>query len=89
MTEGANRKEEAHVNKVRLLKVVNAVLAIVFITQAVTGLVMFFDINIVNLRYVFSTHKYSGLALIVLLMIHLSLNWSWVRSTYFSKRRQA
>lgn len=68
-------------NKQRLLKVINPLLAIVFISQAVTGL------GHEHIRHeVFEkVHSIGGLLLVLLVAIHLILNWSWVRNTLFKR----
>ncbi|MBF0123112.1 MAG: DUF4405 domain-containing protein [Candidatus Omnitrophica bacterium] len=70
-------------NKVKLLKAVNFVLFLLFIVQGLTAIGMFFDVNIVNLRYVELVHKCNGLLVIMLIVTHITLNWAWLNSTYF------
>lgn len=73
--------------KMQLLKVINPILFIVFVTQVAMGLVMFFNLNFINLRRAFLIHKYNGLLLIFLWLIHITLNWSWVKATYFLRKK--
>lgn len=72
-------------NKNQWLKFVNPVLFFVFVVQAVTGLVIFSQWNIPPLGVIFEIHKYNGLMMIVLAMIHLTLNWNWVKANFFNK----
>ena len=72
-------------NKMKFLKVINFILFFVLIAQALTILVMLFDLNIVNPHYLVLIHKVNGLFLIVLVIFHIALNWTWLKSTYFKK----
>jgi cytochrome b561 len=76
-------------NKFKLLKVLNPVLFIVFVIQALTALDMVFDLNFVNTQLVFNIHKYNGLLLIVLIAFHIFLNWAWVKANIFKKQNPA
>ena len=76
-------------NQLKVLKTVNVVLFLCVLIQAITGLVIFF-LN--EGRWVERTgdiHKYNGLVLVVLIGIHLYLNWSVIKNHYFKKQPAA
>jgi hypothetical protein len=70
-------------NKAQLLKVTNLVLFISAALQIVTVLAL--PLNI-NKRMFFEIHKYNGFLFIALIIIHLALNWSWVKATYLKRK---
>jgi uncharacterized membrane protein YraQ (UPF0718 family) len=70
-------------NKQKALKVVNILLALMVIgilTSAISH--DFIDEEIFE-----KVHPLGGFTLIVLVVIHLILNWSWVKSTYFKVKK--
>ena len=64
-----------------LLKIINPVLILVFILQAGTGVFR----NMLPYELFSAVHKPAGLGLVVLIFIHLYLNWNWVKSVFFKK----
>jgi hypothetical protein len=68
-------------NRVKWLKVVNAVLFILILWQALTGLAR----DSIPQEVFEILHPTGGLVLVVFAMIHLYLNWGWVKSVYFEK----
>ncbi|HNV87263.1 MAG TPA: DUF4405 domain-containing protein, partial [Candidatus Omnitrophota bacterium] len=62
-------------NKVKALRWVNSVLFVLFSIQVITVVIMFFQIKVPNLQFVFQAHEYNGLLLIATALVHLSLNW--------------
>ena len=78
-------------NKVKLLKVTNILLFLSMVSQALTGIVLFFNIFVTKAEFfemMDEIHKYNGLVLTVLFLFHLILNWGWVKMQ-FSKRSVA
>ena len=69
--------------KADLLKIVNIFLALDFLIIAGTALLRDF---IIETGYYRQFHAYPGFILIVLVAIHLFLNWKWVKTTYFKKK---
>lgn len=69
--------------KNKMLKLLNPVLAVLIVTQALSGLLRFqlppevFDV----------VHEGGGVTLVIGAGLHLILNWAWVRNTY--RRRAA
>ena len=68
--------------KNRILKILNPVLAVLLISQIASGL------SGMSLSYkVFNVvHKGGAFVLMACALVHIALNWSWIRATYFKKR---
>jgi hypothetical protein len=62
-------------NKARALKILNPVLAFLFIVQIASGL---FGIA-------YQGHRALGLLLVAVIGTHLFLNWGWVRANLFKR----
>jgi hypothetical protein len=67
--------------KATLLKIVNALLFLDFIALAGSGL---FHLSIPNDVYS-KAHPALGIALSVLLLLHLVLNWTWIKNVFIKK----
>jgi len=69
--------------KNKMLKLLNPILAVLIVTQALSGMLRFhlppkvFDV----------VHEGGGVVLVVGVGLHLVLNWAWIRNTY--RRRAA
>ena len=75
--------------KTTLLKIVNGLLFLCFVVQF-TGIILF---NLIGLDppafyYSLSMHKNVGLAIGVLILAHLYLNWGWIRNTVFGAKKK-
>ena len=70
-------------NKSEILRYVNLPLALSFLLQGVTGLIIFLELKLAIKELIFEIHGYNGLCLIFLGGFHTVLNWSWVRATFF------
>jgi len=64
-----------------LHKILNPVLVVLFVNQAVT--VLFLDELPVKVFQIF--HKGGGAVLLSLIALHFILNFNWVKANYFSK----
>jgi uncharacterized membrane protein len=64
-----------------LHKILNPVLVVLFINQALT--VLFLDELPVKVFQIF--HKGGGALLLALIAVHFILNFNWVRANYFAK----
>ena len=64
-----------------VLKVLNPILLVLFISQAATGL---FHAKLSHETFEL-LHEGGGILLIVLVAIHLTLNLNWIRANYFHK----
>ncbi len=69
------------------LKTWNIFVLILFIWQGITSLIFILGFGEV-FGYFWGTHKWTGLALIIVLVVHLILNWKWVSNTYFKGGQQ-
>jgi hypothetical protein len=69
--------------KATLLKVLNPVLMLLAFVQLVT--IVFLLITYIEM--VAEIHKWNGIALVMAALAHLILNWNWVVSTYFRKKK--
>jgi hypothetical protein len=63
------------------LKILNPILVVLFINQAVT--VMFLDELPAWAFQIF--HKGGGATLLILIAVHFILNFNWVKANYFAK----
>lgn len=68
-------------NRMNLLKIVNPVLAVLALNQAITGL-----LSDLLPRPVFEViHQGGGIAFAITAGLHVFLNWNWIKSTYLRK----
>lgn len=69
-----------------VLKLINPLLFLSMSVQVATGLVLMFGL-FVSSPVIFSAitelHEHNAILLIILILIHLSLNWGWVRANFF------
>ena len=69
-------------NKVTILKILNLILALIVINQALTGLLHdFIPADTFEL-----IHKGGGIFLILGVVLHIIFNWKWIRLNYFPKK---
>jgi cytochrome b subunit of formate dehydrogenase len=67
-------------NKFKVLRIVNPLLILVFLIQAVTGIIFTFVSNIPYVQLLAAIHKYNGVLMVVLVIIHVSMNWGWIKA---------
>lgn len=72
-------------DKVKLLRIVNPILFISFMVQAATASVMVLHIRVPHLRSIMELHEYNGILMVILVAIHVTLNWGWIRANFFKK----
>lgn len=70
--------------KQTVLKVVNPLLFIAWASQGVTGTLL--KTNVISFDAFRLFHPRIGYAVVVLGLIHLILNWSWVKTALFGIR---
>jgi hypothetical protein len=70
--------------KATLLKIVNIIVALLFIVQAGSGIG-----HSVLPDQVFAIHGTTGLVFAFFVVLHVILNWAWIRSNVFKKRKPA
>jgi membrane-bound ClpP family serine protease len=68
-------------NKVKALKILNPIVALLFLSQAVTALLIF----LAGDAFV-PAHLIGGGCLVLCGSAHLALNWAWVKMQYFKKQ---
>lgn len=71
-----------------LLKILNLILLLSGIIQIFTGLSLalrMFSSNINMLRAVAELHEYNGFVFTGLVLVHILLNWAWIKRQYFTK----
>ncbi len=69
-------------NRAKWLKRVNVLLFIFLLYQAMTGLLS----GVMNGDVFEVIHPAGGVILVVLGLIHIGLNWGWVRSVFFARK---
>ena len=71
-----------------MLRYVNLPLALSFLMQGVTGLIIFAEIKLPIKELIFGIHEYNGLCLIAFALAHIYLNWGWIRVTFFPAKKR-
>ena len=69
-------------NKNIILKYLNILLGICFIIQALTGGWLSFAPN----NFVAELHEFFGPVFVIVVLLHFSLNFGWIKTTYFKKK---
>ncbi|MDD5223009.1 MAG: DUF4405 domain-containing protein [bacterium] len=70
--------------KVKALKIVNLLLFLAFIFQALTGIgQIIIDADLLPL-----IHKLGGVLLLIFAVIHLILNWGWVKANFLKANNE-
>lgn len=70
-------------NKLLFLKIVNPLLFVLVLLQGVTVLLSKFT---TPPDWFWELHEYGGYGIFALALLHLILNWSWVKSNFFPKK---
>jgi hypothetical protein len=73
-------------NRLKWLVVINAALFFSVFLQITTGVMLFFDILVSKSELISRVHAYNGFLFVVLLVMHLVLNWGWIKSNLFKRR---
>lgn len=72
-------------NKQKLLKIVNPLLGVCFLGVAGTGVLH--DLIPPEIYYV--AHPLWGYCFVGFALLHVVLNWSWIKSNYLAKKKKA
>ena len=72
--------------KSELLKIVNPLLALIFLSQALTG-IFHGPVKEVSYEAYEIIHGIGGYVFVFLVVCHFILNWSWIRSTFFKRNK--
>ena len=67
------------------LKVLNPILGLLFISQAATGILH----DLLPHEVFEISHGVGGLLLVIAAVIHVILNWSWVKATFLKRKPKA
>lgn len=70
-------------NKLKLLKIINPVLGISLILQALAITAMILEIAP---RWLFKMHKFNGVIFIIIAIFHVTLNWGWIKANFMKKK---
>ncbi|MDD5260208.1 MAG: DUF4405 domain-containing protein [bacterium] len=73
-------------NKIKLLKFVNFVLGISFLVQAISVVFMVLE---KAPGWLYKLHALNGMVFIVLVFVHIALNWAWIRANFLKKKVEA
>lgn len=73
-------------NKAKLLKWVNLVLFICAAIQVTTGLMMALRLFTKQMEFIGELHEYNGFIFSAIVLTHLTLNWNWVKVTFFKRQ---
>ncbi len=68
-------------NRTNMLKYINPVIAILIVSQLLSAL----SKDILPDEVFEVWHKGGGILLLIGVLLHLFLNWGWVKSTYFKR----
>ena len=65
------------------LKIVNPLLGLLIINQALTGI---FHLYLSNRAFTI-LHEWGGYVLVTMVIVHVVLNWGWVRAQFLRRRK--
>ncbi|KPL03217.1 MAG: hypothetical protein AMJ90_03650 [candidate division Zixibacteria bacterium SM23_73_2] len=71
-------------NRKYLLKAINIILFVIILCQAATGI----GHDYIKEESFERIHSAGGIILVLFVLIHLVLNWGWIRSSYFAKAKK-
>lgn len=66
------------------LKKLNPILFLAFAVQAATGVAYF----LISGEVLEEIHLFGGFLMIIIAAVHITLNWAWIKTTYFKKNTQ-
>jgi len=69
-------------NNLKLLKIVNPILAILFIGQAISGIFH----EVIPYEIFVKVHGSAGYLLAAAATVHIILNWSWIKVNFLKPR---
>lgn len=72
--------------RIRVLRASILVMAILFISQATTGLGFLFHIENEISEDI---HKFGGLTFVALVILHIILNWNWISTNYMKSKQKS
>lgn len=75
------KTKEEMMKRNTLLKVLNPVLALFFLNQILAGIFH----GALSRRAFEILHERGGIVLTILVILHVTLNWNWVKANFFKK----
>ena len=72
-------------NKAVALRIVNMTLFFSFVTQVITSIIILLRIKIPHTQLTFEIHEYNGLFMLIIAVVHITLNWGWIKANFFKK----
>lgn len=72
-------------DKRKWLKIVNVILALSFLMAATGGVIRYFAPDAIPYEAFRLVHPIFGLCMVLSVIAHVSLNFGWIKSTYFKK----
>jgi hypothetical protein len=72
-------------NRNTMLKILNPLLGLLVLNQILTGLLAD-ELFKISPKAFSILHAGGGLVLTVVVIVHVILNWNWIKATYFKKR---
>ena len=70
-------------NRTKLLKILNPLMGLLFVTQIVSGL----GHHYIPLSIFHFIHDDGGQLLTVLVIAHVGLNWPWIKGAYLKRQK--
>ena len=68
-------------NKIRALRILNPVLAVLILNQACTGIIH----GVFSHQAYEVVHGGGGVVLVIAALLHVLLNWGWVRANFLKR----
>lgn len=70
----------------KALRALNPLLILIALIQSVTGIVLALDLKLTFTESLLDFHKYNGLLLVALIILHMIFNWGWIRLNLLNKK---
>ena len=75
--------------KLKLLKIVNAFMLILFLVIIISVLLYkFIPSQMQGEPLLYEIHEIAGIIFFILAIFHLNLNWNWLKNQIFKKKRR-
>jgi hypothetical protein len=69
------------------LKIANPLLFLSALIQILTGFVLALKMLPSQIGFFYELHEHNGMVFVVLLVIHIILNWGWVRANFLKRHK--
>lgn len=73
-------------NRVKILKILNPLLGLVFLIQVFTIICLKFEIPI---NSILQLHEMNAYAFITIILLHIIFNWNWIQTHYFKAKKKS